>query len=264
LKAKLLLDEGRPKVEEHDLKEVVEKAGMKVDGHKADIGIVVGGDGIFSYYGRIETVPLLFVGVRSKTATGSKAYLAETYFDELHEALSSVVKGSYQIQEYRRLDVLVSGRHCGEVFTDVYLQRGAESNCLRYRVKVDGRGTTIDESAIGDGIVVTTSAGASGYYSYPDKIQGGMIRSMEHTSIGLDEIGLCHIVPTFATRRDTSESPLRYNVPWGSAIELAITRPADARLYGVGSDREGIKVKMRDKITIRSSDSTTKVVSLGA
>jgi hypothetical protein len=264
MKAKLLLDEDKPKVEEELLRKVVERAGIKVDGHKADIGIVVGGDGIFSYFGRIEKVPLLFVGVRSKTATGSKAYLAEAYFDELPESLAKVVSGAYKIEEYRRLKVVVSEKRSGEVFTDVYLERGAESNCLRYRVKVQGDSTSIDESVIGDGIVVTTAAGASGYYSYPDKIRGGIVRPDEHTSIGRDEVGLCHIVPTFSSRRDSNECPLRYNVPWGSTVELAVTRPADARLYGVGSDREGVRVRIRDKVTILPSEETTKVVSLAS
>ena len=60
----MLLDGDKPKVREGELRRLVEKAGLEVTTGKADIGIVVGGDGVFSKYGRVESLPLLFVGVR--------------------------------------------------------------------------------------------------------------------------------------------------------------------------------------------------------
>ncbi len=263
MRVRLLLDDEKPKVEEKELKRVVEQAGFKVAARKADLGIVVGGDGVFSRYGRTESLPLLFVGVRSSTATGSKAYLAETYFDELPEALRALSTGNFSVREHRRLKVLKNGKALGRVFTDVYLQRGAESNCIRYRVKVNGRGVMIDESAIGDGVVVTTSAGSTGYYSYPDKIKGDWVELAGHAGIGDGEIGICHVVPTFTERYGTREHPLRYTVPWGSRIELFITRPADARLYGVGDGRGGVAIHVKDRIAILPGEDATKVVSLG-
>jgi len=140
----MFLDGGRPKVDPRELKKVIEKAGMAVGDRKADIGVVVGGDGIFSMFGRSEEIPLLFVGVRSRGATGSKAYMAAAYFDELPFALQAIVEGRYTVEKHERLQVLKNGKHLGEVFTDVYLQRGAESNCIRYRLKVTSRDTAIE------------------------------------------------------------------------------------------------------------------------
>jgi hypothetical protein len=262
LKAKLFFDGNKPKVGEEELKRVVEKEGLRVVTARADLGIVVGGDGIFSMYGRTESLPLLFVGVRSRTGTGSKAYLAATYFDELPEALREIAAGRFTVKKHKRLKVLKNGRFMGDVFTDVYLQRGADSNCIRYRLKVDARGLRIDESAIGDGVVVSTPAGATGYYSYPDKIRGDLFEVTGHAIIAEDEIGICHIVPTFTERRGTGGHPLRYTVPWGSRIELLITRPADARLYGVRPGRAGVRIKEGDRVTVIPSRDSTKVMLL--
>jgi len=262
MRVKLFLDGNKPKVKEEELKRIVEKAGLHVVTTRADIGIVVGGDGIFSKYGRTESLPLLFVGVRSKERTGSKAYLAAANFAELPEVLREIASGKSRVKEHRRLNVMKNGKPLGEVFTDVYLQRGAESNCIRYRVRVDGPTLRIDESAIGDGVVVSTSAGATGYYSYPDKIRGDTFALAGHATIGDDEVGICHVVPTFTERHDTGARPLRYTVPWGSRIELSVTRRADARLYGVRPGRGGVRVKPGDKITVLPSQDSTRVVLL--
>ncbi|MBI3859831.1 MAG: NAD(+)/NADH kinase [Thaumarchaeota archaeon] len=235
---------------------------MKVVSRKPDIGIVVGGDGIFSKYGRAESEPLLFVGVRSSRVTGSKAYMAQAYFDELPSALGKLKRGEFSVREYSRLEVFKDGKSLGEVFTDVYLQRGDESNSLRYKVRVTGPEGEMEESAIGDGVVVTTAAGSTGYYSYPDRIRGESLNSDAHAELGTDRIGICHIVPTFTERSGSDARPLRYSVPWGSKVELWITRPADARLYGAEMGRGGVRVTRKDRITVVAGKSKTKVVLL--
>lgn len=262
LRVKMLLDGEKPKVSPNELKAIVERAGLQVTTGKGDVGIVVGGDGIFSRCGRAESIPLLFVGVRSNRATGSKAYLAATSLDGLLEVLRDIREGRFSVREHKRLEVRRNGRTLGEVFTDVYLQRGAESNCIRYRIKVSGSGTDIDEVAIGDGVVVSTPAGSTGYYSYPDKIKDDRLEAKGHASIRDGEVGICHVVPTYTERLGSGEHPLRYTVPWGSRIELSITRTADARLYGVGAGRGGIPVTTRDRISVLPSGNTTKVISL--
>lgn len=264
MKVKMLLDGGRPKANPDDLRRMIEKAGMTVGDRKADIGVVVGGDGLFSAYGRSEGIPLLFVGVKSRGATGSKAYMAAAYFDELPSALQSVAERRFSVEQHGRLEVLKNGNHLGEVFTDVYLQRGAESNCVRYKLKVTSGNSVIEEAAIGDGLVITTSAGSTGYFSYPDRENGKELLVDAHSTLGKDEIGVCHITPTYTERSGTGLHPFRYAVPWESKIEFWIARPADARLYGATESRKGVKVGMRDRITVVPSKSTTKVVVLNS
>lgn len=258
----MLLDGGSPKVPPEQLRRLIEEAGMKVGQGRADFGVVVGGDGRFSRYGRTEDVPLLFVGMRSKGATGSKAQLARIEYDHLPRALKRIGSGDYSIDEYGRLAVLLNGKSIGEVFTDVYLQRGGDSTCIRYRVKVIGHGEDIEEAAIGDGVVISTSAGSTGYYSYPDRIRGDYIDPGGFASIDKDEVGICHITPTYTERTGTDLHPLRYTVPWGSRILLSLFREADARIYGTTDNRAGIRASLGDVVLVRPGRKKTRVISL--
>jgi hypothetical protein len=258
----MLLDGGAPKVPPEELRRLIEEAGMKVSQGRADFGVVIGGDGRFSRYGRTENIPLLFVGMRSKGAAGSKAQLARIEYDHLPRALRRIGSGDYSIDEYGRLAVLLNGRSIGEVFTDVYLQRGSDSTCIRYRVKVTGHGESIEEAAIGDGVVISTSAGSTGYYSYPDRIRGDYIDPGGFASIEKDEVGICHIAPTFTERTGTDLHPLRYTVPWGSRISLSLFREADARIYGTTDRRAGIRLSLGDEVMVRPGRRKTRVISL--
>jgi hypothetical protein len=257
----MLTDGGASKVPPAELRKVIVNAGMRISEGKADFGVVVGGDGRFSRYGRTEDIPLLFVGVRSKGATGSKAHLAHTTFDDLPKALRRIGRGDYSIEEHRRLGVLKNGKSVGEVFTDVYLQRGSESTCIRYTVRITGSGVDIDEAAIGDGVVVTTQAGSTGYYSYPDRIKGGWMDPAAFAKMEKDEVGICHITPTYTERIGDAVHPLRYVVPWGSRIELSLFREADARLYGITDSRAGVKVGIADIVAIVPGKRLTRVIS---
>ncbi|HYB07880.1 MAG TPA: hypothetical protein VEB87_07015 [Nitrososphaerales archaeon] len=261
MKAKMLVDGGAPKVPPAQLKKVIRSAGIEVTQEGADIAVVVGGDGRFSLYGRTEDVPLLFVGVRSKGATGSKAHLAQTTFDRLPMALERIKAGDYSIDRHKRLGVFKNGESVGEVFTDVYLQRGSDSTCIRYKVRVSGPSVSIDEAAIGDGVVISTQAGSTGYYSYPDRIKGDWMDPDAFVTIGREEVGICHITPTYSERGGETRHPLRYTVPWGSRIELSLFRQADARIYGVTDSRRGIKVTLGDEVTIMPGKKTTRVIS---
>ena len=262
MKVKMLMDGGSPKVPPAELREVIEKAGMKVSEAAADFGVVVGGDGRFGWYGRTEDIPLLFVGVRSKGATGSKAHLARTTFDELPRALERIGAERYTIDKHRRLGVLKNGRSIGEVFTDVYLQRGSESTCIRYKVRAKGPKVDIDEAAIGDGVVVTTQAGSSGYYSYPDRITGESMDPSASSSIGRNEVGVCHITPTFTERTGTTRHPLRYVVPWGTRIEVSLFREADARLYGTTDSLAGVRIGIHDSLAVVPGKGMTRIITL--
>ena len=263
MKAKMLLDGGKPKVPPGALRTILERAGITVTEGRADFAVVVGGDGRFSMYGRTEDIPLLFVGVRAKGAGGSMAHLAQTNFDELPEVLPRVIKGDYTIDENRRLAVLKNGKRIGEVFTDVYLQRGDQSDCIRYRVQVSGKGVNFEEAAIGDGVVVSTQAGASGYYSYLDRIKGEWLDPSAYASLRKDELGICHINPTFTERSGEGRHPLRYKVPWGCKVELSLFRESDARLYGTKDSKSGVPVALGDTVSVVPGRKATKVIELG-
>jgi hypothetical protein len=245
------------------VREILRSAGFQVSSRNPDLGVVVGGDGVFSEFGRNESVPLLFVGVRSNGATGSKAFLGSVYFDELATSLREIQSENSRITEFRRLEVTKNGVSLGDVFTDLYMQRGADSNCIRYHLQVRGSGTDIAESAIGDGVVISTRAGSTGYFSYLDKLKNWeSLKTDGYTLIGENEIGICHILPTYTAREGSDRHPVRYVVPWGCTIEMKIDRPVDARLYGLGWKREGVKVSTRDTLMVTPSPRTTRVIRM--
>lgn len=242
---------------------MLRSAGITVSERDADIGIVVGGDGIFSYYGRVSSLPLLFVGVRPNAATSSRAYLAQTYFDRLPDALEEIKSGRFGVVEYKRLQVIINGSKRGKVFTDVYLEKGADSNTLRYHVEVATPSSTFTDSAIANGVIICTSAGSTGYFSYIDKLRLGDWLEPDHVSkIRENEVGVCHIAPIFTSRTGIPESPLRYTVPWGSTFRISLTRDADARLFGLVKSRRGIRIRAGDVVEVVPTSSTTRVIRL--
>jgi NAD+ kinase len=253
----------RPKVKVQNISRILDDLSIEYTNRVPHFAIVIGGDGVFSYFGRIKSIPLLFVGVRSNKVTGSRAYLAETYLNELKQTLTKIKLGKYRILEYKRLEVLINGERIGEVFTDIYLERGADSNCLRYKLIARGDDFSFTDFAIANGVVICTSAGSTGYYSYLDKVRSnGKLKPDKNTIIKNDEIGICHIVPIYTKRESSSENPLRYTIPWGSEMKIQLMRDADARLYGVTKSKKGIKITTEDVIIIKSSSNTTKVVKL--
>jgi len=264
LRASILIDPERPKVKRAEVLRMLREAGLQVTQRRPDIGVVVGGDGIFSDYGRLISVPLLFVGVRSAEPTASKGYLAEVHFDRLRGALEEIKRKRYSVVEYKRLKVEINGVVRGEVFTDLYLEKGADSNCLRYHLDVKGGGgLAFTDSAIANGVIICTSAGSTGYYSYVDRLRmGDRLEPDSYTQIGRDEVGVCHIAPVLTARDNSQEAPLRYTVPWGASFRLRLTRDADARLFGVTKPRSGIRVRVGDTIDVGPSPDTTRVIKL--
>jgi hypothetical protein len=265
MRATILIDPEKPKVDETEVTRMLEAAGFDVSRKNADLGVVVGGDGIFSYYGRmISSLPLLFVGLRSNDVTASKGYLAEVYFDDLPAALREIKREMYRVMEYRRLEIEMNGSKRGEVFTDVYVEKGADSNCLRYHLDVEWPGGAFTDSAIANGVIICTSAGSTGYYSYADKLRlGDRLDSDEYSTIPESEIGVCHIAPLLTSRDDMPERPLfRYTVPWGSTFKIRLTRDADARLFGLTRSRRGIRIRVGDTLEVRPSATTTRIIKL--
>jgi hypothetical protein len=265
MKATIVTDPERPKVSRTEIARIVRAAGMGLSDSHADFGIVVGGDGLFSYYGRIAktALPLLFVAVRSRGTTATKGFLSHVYFDDLTTALHSIAKKQFAVTEYKRLEVAVNGVKKGQVFTDLSLEKGADSNCLRYHLEVKSGGLSFMDSAIANGVIICTSAGSTGYYSYLDKLRlGDWLEPDRYSVIRNDEIGVCHIAPVLTTREGGGRSPLRYTVPWGSTFRLRLTRDADARLFGITKSRAGVRIRVGDYVDVRPSASATRVIRL--
>jgi NAD kinase len=252
----------RPKVAIGQIREKLRAAGAQYSSGSPDIGIVVGGDGTFGYYGRTLDLPLLFVGVKEPGMLGSRARLAEVTFDKLEDALQLIKAGKYSVAERRMLRVGLRGKYT-DVLTDIYLERGSFSGCMRYIVSIyRGGSLRLKEYAIGNGVIISTAFGSGGYYSYPNRLGSVNWNYKEEFSEGM--IGVCHIIPTYLVREREGIRRLRnklsYTVPFHSLIRINLARDTDTRLYGTTDHSCGIRLRYEDTVTITGSDKKAKII----
>jgi NAD+ kinase len=265
LKFGIFVHPKRPKVPADRILKHIKSAGIPYSQEDPEVAIVVGGDGTFGYYGRTLSIPLLFVGVKEAGIVGSRARLAEIYFDDLVRALRNIEADRYSVVERRMLSARL--KHSVDVLTDVYLERGKFAGCLRYALTARPSGKSkfspFSDYAIGNGVIISTSFGAGGYFSYPDRLPSGRTG---HAVFADDRIGICHIIPTYLIRKRKGISSLsdkiRYTVPLHSTIQIRLLRDANARLYGTTIHSKGVPVRMGDTITVTTAKRTAKIIKL--
>jgi NAD+ kinase len=279
LKFKIFVHPLRPKVQKEKIQEILYSLDLKISETDPDIGLIIGGDGTFSYYGKKLSIPMLFIGVPTNEILGSKSRLAEISLQNLPKALRRIAKGNYVITERRMLNVRYGTSAVVSALTDVYLERGLFSGCIRYSIsittgsnKIDNKNTdnksksTFIDYVIGNGVIISTSFGSSGYYSYLDRIKNPKQKQSE--LFDDNKLGICHILPTFAKRILSDgviykESvPIRYTVPVSSTIEITAIREANIRLYGTTVHSKGVKIAWNKPITVTSSTKTAKIIRL--
>lgn len=177
-----------------------------------------------------------------------------------------------------------------DILTDIYIERGIFSRCIRYALSVTIRETNSEyhtlkkfaEYAIGNGVIISTSFGARGYYSYLDRITVGKRNNnnkSNNNSIQTfpdNRLGICHIIPTFLIRKLSlgkrkenkkkrtlvPSSYIRYTIPYQSIIKIGLTRNADVRLYGTTEHSRGLSITSNDEIMISPSRRTAKIIRL--
>jgi hypothetical protein len=284
----------RPKISLNEILKIVQSAGFPYSNRNPEIAIVVGGDGTFGYYGKRLRIPMLFVGVNDKDIIGSKARLAEVLFEDLPKAIDDINHGNYRLDKRRMFSVSIKHKNndnqnyiagATDILTDIYVERGIFSRCIRYALSVTIQDANskynilkkFTEYAIGNGIIISTSFGARGYYSYLDRIIAGKGKKNNQANSNSIQtfpdhrLGICHIIPTFLVRKLSlgnkkrtivRGSYIRYTVPNQSIIKISLTRDADVRLYGTTENSRGIAITSDDKILIRPSRRTAKIIRL--
>ena len=273
----------RPKIAKKAIETILKSNDLQISEppSAADIALVIGGDGTFSYYGRNLSIPLLFVGVSDSNLLGSKNRLAETSFEHLAVALKRIKKGHYKIVKRKMISVKYNTFEPVDVLTDIYIERGIFAGCIRYTVsvaknelkdnekcdKTDNKQAPIfTDYVIGNGVIISTAFGSNGYYSYVDKITN--TPNIRCELFNDNRIGICHILPTFAVRKKMGKKKesgikhIRYTVPFQSIIKINIIRDADVRLYGTTNHSKGIAVKTNVPIIISLSKRTAEIIHL--
>lgn len=228
---------------------------------------------------------MLFVGINDPDILGSKAKLAGISYDYLARALISIKSGRCFVDKRRMFSLNYGTEKSVDILTDIYLERGNFSHGIRYALSVSSPVRSnpervpkkFTEYAIGNGVIISTSFGSGGYYSYPQRIKQGKFNvndTATHKRFSDNRIGICHIIPTFLLReknegrgkkknniRKISEQ-IQYTVPIESTIKINLIRNANVRLYGTTDDSKGTAVGIDKEISIIASNRFAKIIQL--
>lgn len=142
----------------------LEKNGVKTsfDNFKADLAIVVGGDGTFlgavrtlnEFYGEKQSLPPV-LGVN----TGSLGFLTESSTNGWEAVLKKGLEGGFNIEERSMLDVFVGEKHYF-VLNDVVVNRNSVARMIDFDVHYNGEFVANTKA---DGVIVSTPTGSTAY-----------------------------------------------------------------------------------------------------
>ncbi|HIT34225.1 MAG TPA: NAD(+)/NADH kinase [Candidatus Faecousia intestinigallinarum] len=209
----------------------------------ADMVICFGGDGTILHMAKAATrhhIPALGVNI------GTMGFMAELESTEL-EQLSRLAKGEYTLDTRMMLDVSVmqGERTISQdlCLNDVVLTKGAIARIVHMAVSCDG----VQAMEFGgDGIIVATPTGSTAY----SLSAGGPIVEPEANNILITPI-CAHDVGS----RCMVASEKR-------VITLELTRNARRNAYLSVDGGRALKLSMGDRVIIRKSELTTRLVRL--
>lgn len=149
--------------------ELIEKAGLfsirytnqEIEENSYDCAIVIGGDGSLLIAAGLlidKNIPILGINL------GTLGFLVEVSVDKLEEALDSLLKGEYFIEERMLLKAILIKENGEEVssfaLNDIVLSKYIDLSIIRYKLIVNDS-TLYTYNA--DGIIVSTPTGSTGY-----------------------------------------------------------------------------------------------------
>jgi NAD+ kinase len=138
-----------------------EPASLSAIGNRADLAIVVGGDGTLIGAARNlceHEIPLVGVNL------GRLGFLTETSLTNIQDSLAALLAGEYQVEERMMLHVRVQ-REAGDLameraFNDVVIHRGNIARMVEMETYVDSQFVFSQRS---DGLIVASPTGSTAY-----------------------------------------------------------------------------------------------------
>jgi len=137
------------------IEKIVKKRGLLISHTIPDFILVYGGDGTFlSAERKFPSIPKLLV----KHSKPFKRF--EYTLDQLDVVLDKLLKGKYSIRKEIKVEGLFNGEKLIGL-NEVQIRNIFPTKALRFSVKIGGN---ILKNMIGDGIIVSTPFGSTGYY----------------------------------------------------------------------------------------------------
>lgn len=130
-------------------------------GRKADLAIVLGGDGTMLNIARtLAPFDVALIGINQ----GRFGFLTDISVDTMVETIGTILKGKYVTEERMLLQAEVFSRKKSVfkvlAFNDAVISKGAKGSMIEFEVKIDGK---FLYNLRGDGLIVATPTGSTAY-----------------------------------------------------------------------------------------------------
>jgi NAD+ kinase len=137
-----------------ELRAVAAPMGFVYDDDKPDFMITIGGDGTFLLAERrFPGIPKLLI---------RDSFVCFKCHDEPVARMLEIIKsGTWRIEEIPKLKVSLDGT-APTATNDIVIRNADPRHALRFRLRVDDE--PVDDVLIGDGVVVATPFGSTGYF----------------------------------------------------------------------------------------------------
>ena len=208
---------------------------------KADVLLVLGGDGTMLYAARLaaeRSIPILGVNM------GGLGFLTEVRLENLYPSLERVFANDYVLDE--RLMLRTHIHRDGEtiaqgvVLNDVVISKGTLARMIELKIAIEGRFVTNLRS---DGLIVSSPTGSTAY----SLSAGGPIIDQ-----AVQSLILTPVCPHTLTHR-----PLI--VPGKDKIDLTLTS-TDAGAMATLDGQVGVAITQGDTVTIQTSENRTRLI----
>jgi len=134
--------------------DLVKRSGFEIVQKDPEIIVSYGGDGTLMH-SEFE-----FPSVPKLVLKGSRiCKLCANFPNE--EILERVKNGKYKVEEFMKLEAALNGKKLSAL-NDIVIHNGDPRHAIRYRMSVNGK--EIGNEIIGDGLVMATPLGSTGYY----------------------------------------------------------------------------------------------------
>lgn len=211
-------------------KKDIEKAGFELTDKNPNFVISYGGDGTLLVTERI------FPGIPKLSIKNSST--CQKCFDiPLIEALNKIKKQEYQIEKLIKLECSVNGEQKLICMNDFVIRNDVPTHALRFEIEVNNKK---HKHLIGDGIVVATPFGSTGYFN-------SITRRPFHQGIGIAFNNLTKPKPHLLINDQ-------------STINIKIQRRTGVLV--ADNNQKFINLKEGDIITIKKSKEIAQIIKL--
>jgi hypothetical protein len=149
----------------------------KTDLSRFKLVLALGGDDFFKLVGHRIQGALPILGVNSDPSWSMGALLPIT-IENLPEALTQIGRGDYRLEPWTRLKISLNGVEQGTAINDIIL--GKRDFRLTSRHELEYRGEKVTQRC--SGILISTGAGSTGWYSSAGLYLGQHDRSFPKTA----------------------------------------------------------------------------------